>query len=66
MNFAVHVALFAAVNSGVWFFRTVQAATWPWAVWLTGGWLLALIAHAIYIFAIASYSEPGTPSSKNS
>ena len=56
MNFATHVAVFAAFNSGLWFFRTLNAATWSWAIWVTAGWALLLFAHAVYIFAIADYS----------
>jgi hypothetical protein len=62
MNFAVHVAVFAALNSGAWFFRTVQKADWTWTVWLTGIWAAALAAHAVFIFAIANYSGSTTPS----
>jgi integral membrane sensor domain MASE1 len=58
MNFAVHVGLFAATNSGVWFLRTLQDTSWTWPLWLTGGWAIALVAHGIYIFAIANYSDP--------
>ncbi|MBF2077569.1 MAG: 2TM domain-containing protein [Synechococcales cyanobacterium T60_A2020_003] len=58
MTFATHVALFAASNSGLWFVRTLQQADWAWPVWVTGGWLAALVAHGIYIFAIADYSDP--------
>ena len=58
MNFATHVAIFAASNSGLWFFHNFQKADWPWAVWVTGGWALVLLAHALYIFAIANYSQP--------
>lgn len=57
MNFAVHVAIFAAINSGTWFVRTLQHQDWSWTVWMTGGWALALVAHAIYVFAIADYSK---------
>lgn len=57
MNFAVHVAIFAACNSGLWFFEKIQAAGWPWAVWVTGAWALLLGIHAVYIFAIADYSS---------
>ena len=56
MNFAVHVALFAACNSGVWFFRTLHSADWRWAYLLTGLWGLILVGHGVYIFAIADYS----------
>ena len=58
MNFAIHVAIFAASNSGMWFFDILQNAQWPWATWVTGGWALVLVAHAVYIFAIADYSQP--------
>lgn len=57
MNFAVHVGLFAACNSGVWFFRTLRYAEWRWAYLLTGLWGLILLGHAVYIFAIADYSQ---------
>ena len=62
MNFAVHVALFAVVNSGLWFFRVLGATSelnapggLPWAPWITVSWLAILVAHAVYIFAIAKY-----------
>lgn len=60
MNFAVHVAVFAAINSGVWFVRTLQAQDWTWSIWLTGAWAFVLVTHAVYIFAIADYSKVDT------
>lgn len=63
MNFAVHVAVFAAINSGVWFVRTVQTQQWAWTSWLTLGWLTVLVLHLIYIAAIADYSKPAISSS---
>lgn len=56
MNFAVHVAIFAACNSGLWFFRILLDADWSWTALVTGVWLAALLAHGVYIFAIANYS----------
>jgi integral membrane sensor domain MASE1 len=57
MNFAVHVATFAAFNSGAWFVRILKEATWTWPLWMTGIWASVLLAHGIYIFAIANYSD---------
>ncbi len=57
MNFAVHVAIFAACNSGIWFFRTLYDADWRWTYLVTGLWALILVGHAVYIFAIADYSS---------
>lgn len=64
MNFAVHVALFAACNSGVWFFHNFQKAHWSWIGWFSGIWITVLFLHGLYIFAIADYSS--TPSKKSS
>ncbi|MDJ0733856.1 MAG: 2TM domain-containing protein [Nostocaceae cyanobacterium] len=60
MNFAVHVAIFAATNSGLWFFHNFLVTTWKWLPWVTLSWLVILLGHLIYISAIANYSE--TPS----
>jgi 2TM domain len=57
MNFATHVAIFSAINSCIWFVRTLKAADWTWAIWFTGIWALALVANGVFIFAIANYSN---------
>ncbi|MGJ3248437.1 MAG: 2TM domain-containing protein [Elainellaceae cyanobacterium] len=62
MNFAVHVAIFAATNSGLWFGHLFQNQAWPWVVWVTGIWAIALVAHGVYIFAIAQYPQPKSSS----
>jgi hypothetical protein len=58
MNLAFHVAVFSSTNSGIWFYRILQHADWSWTVWLTGGWFIILLVHAIYVIAIANYSVP--------
>lgn len=57
MNFAVHVAVFAALNSGFWFFDRVQGYPWPWLLAFTGAWGLGLLLHGLYIFGIAKYEK---------
>jgi 2TM domain len=57
MNFAVHVAIFAVTNSGLWFFHNFRKATWEWLPWLTLSWLVVVLVHLIYISAIANYSK---------
>ena len=44
MNFAIHVGLFSATNSGLWFVHNLQKADWPWATSVTGGWALVVLA----------------------
>ncbi|ABA23010.1 conserved hypothetical protein [Trichormus variabilis ATCC 29413] len=62
MNFAVHVAVAATINSGLWFFQNITLAKWEWLPLLTAGWVIVLLAHLIYIAAIANYS-PTPPKS---
>lgn len=57
INFAVHVAGFALVNSTVWFFNTLNPGSLPWAKYVSLVTLGILVSHAVYIFAIADYSE---------
>jgi hypothetical protein len=66
MNFAVHVAVFAATNSGAWFFRTLEEAAWPWTLWLTTGWAIVLFSHGLYIFAVANYEDKTAAASSTS
>lgn len=63
MNFAVHVALFAVSNSGLWFFHNFLKSHWEWLPWLTISWAVVLLTHLIYISAIADYSETPPKSS---
>lgn len=56
MNFAMNVAIFAAINSSLWFFNTIQPGSLPFVRWITLSWTVVLLAHLIYIVAIADYS----------
>ncbi|MEM8805090.1 MAG: 2TM domain-containing protein [Cyanobacteria bacterium P01_G01_bin.38] len=57
INFAVHVAAFSAVNSGLWFVNTIKLDTLPWLKWFTLAWLGGLALHGVYVFAIAHYPD---------
>ncbi len=57
MTFAVHVAGFLAVNSGIWFVDLLKQTHWSWDIWFSAIWLGILVFHLIYIVAIADYSE---------
>jgi len=56
MNFALHVAIFAAINSGLWFFNTLKPDSLPWARWLAGIWAVVPGSFGLYL-AITDYSE---------
>ena len=56
MDFAVHVGIFLATNSGIWFVHNLKQAEWPWLVDFSGIWFGLLLIHLIYITLIADYS----------
>lgn len=60
INFALHIAFFAAINSGAWFFQEFLGKTWPWLLWFTLAWLILILSHGVYIFAIADYRQGET------
>ncbi|MFM7634150.1 MAG: hypothetical protein ACKO7Z_00885 [Cyanobacteriota bacterium] len=51
VNFSLHVALFAAINSGLW---VVEGLRHPWAHlnWFTLAWLLSLLVHGGLVLAL--------------
>ena len=57
INFAVHVGLFAATNSGVAFFAKLWQADWPWQTWLLLLWAIGLAVHGFYVFSLARYEQ---------
>ena len=57
VNLTLHAALFAAVNSGLWF---LQGLRHPWSHlgWLTIGWAGLLAIHAAVVVVKRSPSQP--------
>lgn len=56
MNLAVHVMIYLALNSGLWFVHNLKSLDWPWLTWFSGLWAIVLLVHLIYVLAIADYS----------
>jgi 2TM domain len=57
MNFALHVALYTATNSGLWFTDRLQSGIFPWLGSFSLIWLAGLVMHGVYVFAIAKYAK---------
>ncbi len=57
VNVTLHAALFAAVNSGLWF---VQGMRHPWShlPWLTLGWGAVLLAHGSVVVLLRPRPQP--------
>jgi hypothetical protein len=56
MNFAVHVAVFATLISGLWFFQ-IMSQRWEHLDTVSLIWAVALLSHGLYVFAIADYNR---------
>jgi len=58
VNLTLHAALFASINSGLWF---VQELRHPWAHlnWLTLGWASLLLVHGSVVVRL--WPKPDTP-----
>ena len=56
VNFTLHAALFAAVNSGLW---VVEELRHPWEHlnWLTLAWLAVLLVHGGVVVALRPAPE---------
>lgn len=55
MTFATHVAVFSALNSGLWFFEILHRRSDAWAPGFSLVWLAGLVLHGLYVFALARY-----------
>ena len=56
INFALHIAIYTALNSGMWFVHQIKPNSLLWLNWFSLGWLLLIVLHGMFIFAIADYS----------
>ncbi|NET97634.1 MAG: hypothetical protein F6K05_32925 [Okeania sp. SIO1H2] len=66
INFAVHVAAFTALNSGLWFFHEFMPGTLLWLPRITLPWFGVLVAHSVWLFVIATYPLAGETSDESS
>lgn len=57
VNLTLHAALFAAVNSGVWFVEEMRHP-WPQLRWFSLGWAALLLIHASVVIALRPTSPP--------
>ncbi len=48
VNFTIHSMLFAAVNSGLWFFQLIRQP-WDHLNFFSEVWLAALVCHLVFV-----------------
>jgi hypothetical protein len=51
VNLCVHAALFAALNSGLWFLQELRHP-WTHLGWVTGVWAAGLLVHLLMVLRL--------------
>jgi hypothetical protein len=46
---ALHIAIYAALNSGLWFYRSITYQDWQWQGWMIIWWALILLGQGIWV-----------------
>jgi hypothetical protein len=57
VNLTLHAALFAAVNSGLWFVQGLRHP-WPRLGWLTLAWAVLLLVHGSVVVLLRPRTSP--------
>jgi hypothetical protein len=51
VNLALHVGIYGASNSCMWFVRSITYADWDWTVWVSTVWAVLLLGHGIWFLS---------------
>ncbi len=57
VNLTLHAGLFAAVNSGLWFFQGMRHP-WSHLGWMTAGWAGLLVLHGTVVVLQRPQPQP--------
>ncbi|MFN3927310.1 MAG: 2TM domain-containing protein [Pseudanabaenaceae cyanobacterium] len=49
INFALHIAIYATIISGLWFWHLLTMRDYQWLVWLSVWWALFILGQGIWV-----------------
>jgi hypothetical protein len=49
LNFALHIAIYVALVSGLWFWHLLTQREHAWLVWLSIWWVLVILGQGIWV-----------------
>jgi Na+/melibiose symporter-like transporter len=51
VNFYLHLAIYSACSTCMWFVQSITEKVWIWSVWVAVIWGVAIIGHAIWVMS---------------
>ena len=49
VNFYLHLAIYSACNTCMWFIQSITDRVWIWSVWLAVIWGVTIIGHGAWV-----------------
>jgi hypothetical protein len=56
-DFTAHAVVYVVVNLALWAVWAVTGAGYPWPVWVSGGWAIALVLNAWDVYGRRPITE---------
>ena len=50
INFYLHLAIYSACSTCMWFVQTITEKLWVWSVWVSIIWAVFILGHGIWVF----------------
>lgn len=50
INFYLHLAIYSACSTCMWFVQTITEKLWVWSVWVSIIWAMFILGHGIWVF----------------
>ncbi|NUN63995.1 2TM domain-containing protein [Pseudanabaena biceps] len=51
VNFYLHLAIYSACSTCMWFIQSITEKVWIWSVWVAIVWGILIVSHVIWVFA---------------
>lgn len=49
VNFYLHLAIYSACSTCMWFVQSITDEIWIWSVWVAVIWGVAILGHGIWV-----------------
>ena len=57
VNFYLHLAMYSAWNTCLWFVQSITNEIWIWSVWVAAIWGIAILIHGIWVLSKETFLQ---------
>ncbi|MEI6329081.1 MAG: 2TM domain-containing protein [Pseudanabaena sp.] len=57
VNFYLHLAIYSACCTCMWFVQSITNKVWVWSIWMSAIWAVFIIAHGIWLLICEKQSQ---------